>query len=643
MSSFGKISPKQVFFDAIDDFHSQNRNEWRWVESPYFLKTFPEEDVISYLNLMPFKKPEETELLATKLEISMEKPLNFHPNLGWNWHKSWILPEITVKLTQNPADSKVFIRIFVVKAGLEYSENFFLVDIGVKGCNKVFLENQAAVFRNLKFSSTSYNNEGLKFHLVVVGIEELEEENGKYSSNYRIINSKLSPPIYVDSRKSAREISFKESSFLDMFSPELLIKPLFKKRRKNVDKKEEFIGNSLKGFIDYYTAPNIRNKIKHPFFIALKFSNCIQLHFNRNYFQSEKNAENFKEILSFLQQYNENLSKIYAKKKKTKIFLKNAVENTYLAIVIKNPNNLAFSKKVSEFLGSFDKRIIKIVLHQDELTEKYQLIEDLAQLQQIYHEEYEKLNYDGKEKLPTAEFFLEKRPRIPDEFLNNKNKKIKIDKIEESEDFSETANERKSESHFIPEITTMIDMNEWQLINKKEKEKSARMNPEELFKIKAGINKKDENQSNANKIHQALMNNYGRNDENSNNEYNNNDIINNINNDNNNMKIEDEDLSKKTEIQMKYEKNDEKMPNIINNNNNNRGFSPNYTQTSSIETLLNNQSSMGYYGNPQISLLENYNYMNNLFNMNLYRTPNINNGYSNYEEYRAFLETLRYL
>ena len=137
------------------------------------------------------------------------------------------------------------------------------------------------------------------------------------------------------------------------------------------------------------------------------------------------------------------------------------------------------------------------------------------------------------------------------------------------------------------------------------------------------------------------MNNYGRNDENSNNEYNNNDIINNINNDNNNMKIEDEDLSKKTEIQMKYEKNDEKMPNIINNNNNNRGFSPNYTQTSSIETLLNNQSSMGYYGNPQISLLENYNYMNNLFNMNLYRTPNINNGYSNYEEYRAFLETLR--
>ena len=128
----------------------------------------------------------------------------------------------------------------------------------------------------------------------------------------------------------------------------------------------------------------------------MKFSNCIQLHFNRNYFQSEKNAENFKEILSFLQQYNENLSKIYAKKKKTKIFLKNAVENTYLAIVIKNPNNLAFSKKVSEFLGSFDKRIIKIVLHQDELTEKYQLIEDLAQLQQIYHEEYEKLNYDVK-------------------------------------------------------------------------------------------------------------------------------------------------------------------------------------------------------------------------------------------------------
>lgn len=494
MTSLLKTSQKQAFFDTIDEFHSQNRAEWRWVQSPYFLKTFPEENVISYLNLTPFQKP-SSNTPHPVIQITMEKPLNFHPSLGWNWHKSWILPEITVKLSDSQSDSRVFVRVFVVKAGLEYSDNFFLVDIGVKGSNKVYFQNQNAAFRNLKFSSTSYNNEGLKFHLVLVAIEELEGENGKSSSNYRIIDSKLSPPIYVDSRKSAREISFKENSFLDMFPPELLQKPLFKKRRKNIDKKEEFIGNSLKGFIDYYTAPNIRNKIKHPFFIALKFSNCISLYFSKHYFNCERSSDNFREILGFLKQYNENLSKIYAKKKKTKIFLNKSTENAYLAVVIKNPSNMAFSKKVSEFLGSFDKRIIKIVLNRDELSDKYQLIEDLNQLKQVYNEEYEKLNYDGKSKLPPPEFFLEKRQNYSEAILINARKKIKLN---ESEDLSEAfQNEHKSETPaFIPEITTMIEVNEWQPISRREREKVARINPEELFKSRALNKKDDENNSN---------------------------------------------------------------------------------------------------------------------------------------------------
>ena len=40
------------------------------------------------------------------------------------------------------------------------------------------------------------------------------------------------------------------------------------------------IGNNLEGLISYYTAANIRNKIKHPFFISIRFSDCCSLYFN---------------------------------------------------------------------------------------------------------------------------------------------------------------------------------------------------------------------------------------------------------------------------------------------------------------------------------------------------------------------------
>jgi hypothetical protein len=38
---------------------------------------------------------------------------------------------------------------------------------------------------------------------------------------------------------------------------------LLVKRRKE---EEELIGADCQGFVDYFTAPNIRNKIKNPFF-----------------------------------------------------------------------------------------------------------------------------------------------------------------------------------------------------------------------------------------------------------------------------------------------------------------------------------------------------------------------------------------
>lgn len=43
---------------------------------------------------------------------------------------------------------------------------------------------------------------------------------------------------------------------------------------------EEKITPDIQGLINYFTAPNIRNKIRHPLFLALKFYECVQLYYN---------------------------------------------------------------------------------------------------------------------------------------------------------------------------------------------------------------------------------------------------------------------------------------------------------------------------------------------------------------------------
>lgn len=40
------------------------------------------------------------------------------------------------------------------------------------------------------------------------------------------------------------------------------------------------IRNDPEGFYNYITAPNIRHKVKHPVFLAIKFSNCVKIYHN---------------------------------------------------------------------------------------------------------------------------------------------------------------------------------------------------------------------------------------------------------------------------------------------------------------------------------------------------------------------------
>ena len=42
------------------------------------------------------------------------------------------------------------------------------------------------------------------------------------------------------------------------------------------------MNNDAEGFYNYLTAPNIRHKVKHPVFLAIRFSSCVEIFVNKS-------------------------------------------------------------------------------------------------------------------------------------------------------------------------------------------------------------------------------------------------------------------------------------------------------------------------------------------------------------------------
>lgn len=77
---------------------------------------------------------------------------------------------------------------------------------------------------------------------------------------------------------------------------------IFYKKKMNTTslKGPEIITNSLDGLISYYTAANIRNKVKHPFFIAIRFSECCSLYYNKEHINETSVCFNNKSLIFLL-------------------------------------------------------------------------------------------------------------------------------------------------------------------------------------------------------------------------------------------------------------------------------------------------------------------------------------------------------
>ena len=76
-------------------------------------------------------------------------------------------------------------------------------------------------------------------------------------------------------------------SYVEPFLPDNIDKTFIKRENKKKNDTEIKILNDQEGLFNYLTAPNIRHKVKHPLFLAMKFPSCVSLYINSTIFKNE--------------------------------------------------------------------------------------------------------------------------------------------------------------------------------------------------------------------------------------------------------------------------------------------------------------------------------------------------------------------
>jgi len=279
----------------MDDFSGNMaprpaKKDWKWQSNIYDLKV-TDGDVSQIFSCAPYVMicsayPDEDDP-ETVVNVEMSREFKWTEDLGWHWHKSWNLPSIRLRLTifdklsfqEMDIPANIQAQIVLAKLGTNSFQTPVFHEIPLKGCTSKPLDDGKVVFDSLKFDCTSYNHNGAKFHLMLLVFFKDPASNVGVP---KIIFSKISPPIYVDSRIAARDKKLAKPSndFANqLFDPGLLTKDLYKKIKGKGKKEVECkIENNIKGLYDYLTAPNIRKKIKNFLFFVLMFPKVVKIY-----------------------------------------------------------------------------------------------------------------------------------------------------------------------------------------------------------------------------------------------------------------------------------------------------------------------------------------------------------------------------
>ncbi|EAR97678.2 zinc finger transcription factor sma protein, putative (macronuclear) [Tetrahymena thermophila SB210] len=443
----------------------QDKN-WEWIACVYDMKRSTPESEITW-NLSPsimLTLPSEQNVQPkVDLIIESSKQFIYSEGLGWNWHKSWNIPDIHCTLDiRDPLTnekllppSKIYAEIYVVRAVINQIHTFHLVDVGIKGGNRSEFDSSRCVFTGLKFDTTSYNHEGSKFHLViVVYLNQNKFEHPK------ILESRISPPIFVDSRKSARDTqqqkAQKLSSFIDPFLPEQLDKKFVKRESKRKYNQDEPIDNNVEGLSNFFSAPNIRHKVKHPLFLAIKFSSCVKIYYNINIIPQNSNHEKFVEVMQkqLMEAYNRSSTNTNINIEEKPLIL--TIEHTLTQQSFKQ-------KKINEFLEPLHGDVLHVMIDPVNIPKNFRKLEDIEGVKEAYKKVYPKISQQK---------FSQGCEDDDESSRGHKNSKVKVEKegkknyqSDDSDDEYQGANPSKKIKANDDQLQSVIDGKKLQIKN----------------------------------------------------------------------------------------------------------------------------------------------------------------------------------
>ncbi|GAB0491726.1 hypothetical protein MMPV_002981 [Pyropia vietnamensis] len=219
------------------------------------------------------------------------------------WNKSWLFPEVTVRVDPvSAAAAATSVQVLVVtspanpsvdgpikaaggsegtveNAGLGTSDTSRVV----QPCRPQALLNGKATFTRLRLRATSYALGGRRFSLVVVVFDASGAVLSSIVSSPFLVHARIdgAPPRLRWStprtRRSSRSGAYNFSAFdVDTFS-RVYVKRSSVKGRGPTSTVKELIDNSALGLLRYFTAPNIRNKSRHPLLLVVRFSAALLL------------------------------------------------------------------------------------------------------------------------------------------------------------------------------------------------------------------------------------------------------------------------------------------------------------------------------------------------------------------------------
>ena len=145
------------------------KKEWIWHPNIYDLKTTTLDSTqiwncSPYVMICSYQVTEEDPEIIVAIE--MEKVFKWNKQFGWNWHKTWNIPTITISLTildkfsmqELECPLNIEVNIFAVKLVANQANIIYFSAVPLKGdATYKFVEGRV-VIEGVKFDTTSYNH-----------------------------------------------------------------------------------------------------------------------------------------------------------------------------------------------------------------------------------------------------------------------------------------------------------------------------------------------------------------------------------------------------------------------------------------------------------------------------------------------------